>query len=103
MNIDKQNSRFATLDSKIKQLASQFAQFANEMKASMVLLSAIDATPTTNNELRERPVEKRPHIPLVVVELDPISEVISVKMEEENNKRFAKLEERLQEMQGYED
>lgn len=36
-----------------------------------------------------------------MVELDLISEAISTRMEEENNKRFAKLEENLRVMQGY--
>lgn len=70
--------------------------------------SSSQATPIAppgfaDNDPRERPVEEQPRVSLVVVELDTISKAIFALMEEDNNKGFVKLEERLRAMLGHED
>ncbi|XP_039156219.1 uncharacterized protein LOC120287477 [Eucalyptus grandis] len=107
MNTEEQNVRFNALDNRITDLATQFAQFVNEIRASLVAATpnrdVLVPTPEASNaNVRENVAEEIPHQTPVVVELDPISEAISARMEEENKKRFAKLEEKLKAIQGYE-
>ncbi|KAL3744925.1 hypothetical protein ACJRO7_014090 [Eucalyptus globulus] len=60
-------------------------------------------TPKASNaNVRENVAEEIPHQTPVVVELDPISKAMLTRMEEENNKRFAKLKEKLKAIQEYE-
>ncbi|XP_030470873.1 uncharacterized protein LOC115689043 [Syzygium oleosum] len=108
MNIEEQNTRFAALDDKINDLAAQLTQFANDMKAALAAPNGGQAAPQAVPEPVEGPArrnvtEEALGSTPVVVELDPISEAVTARLEEEHNKRFAKIEEKLRSLRGYEE
>ena len=90
MNIEEQNARFAALDDKINDLATQLTQFANDMRAALAAPNASQVAPQVVPEPIEEParknvVEEALGSTPVAVKLDPISEAVSAHLEEEHN------------------
>ena len=108
MNIEEQNARFATLDEKINDLVAQLTQFANDMRAALAAPNVSQVAPQAVPEPVEEPVrrnivEEALGSTPVAVELDPISEAVTARLEEEYNRRFAKIEEKFCALRGYEE
>ncbi|XP_030468911.1 uncharacterized protein LOC115687467 [Syzygium oleosum] len=108
MNIEEQNTSFTALDNKINDLVTRLTQFTNDIRATLAAPNASQVTPQAASKPVEGPArrnvaEEALGSTPVMVKLDPISEAVTARLEEERNKRFTKIEEKLRALRGYEE
>lgn len=96
----EQNAWFANIENSIAQLTVMFENLTEQVKTAIHTTPSSSTLPTPVTQAKA--TEEHPYVSPVVVELDPITDTIAAKKEDENNKRFAKREEKLRSIQGYE-